>query len=120
MPTIAEQLSEYTERLHYDAIPADVVRRAKYLMLDSVGIAFAASTFDFAHKTVNALAGFGSGDGDVIGFPVKLPLRDAVLANGSLIHGLDFDDTHLLGVVHITSSCFPTALAVAEIGIAHV
>ena len=113
MATIAEQLSDYVEAFAYDAIPEDVKRRARHLILDSAGIAFAASTFDFAHRTVNALASFGTGDSDVIGMPIKLPLRDAVLANGSLIHGLDFDDTHLQGVIHITSSCFPTALAVA-------
>ena len=113
MATIAEQLSEYTEALKYDSVPENVRRRARYLILDAVGIAFAASTFDFAHRTVNALTSFGAGDSDVIGMPIKLPLRDAVLANGSLIHGLDFDDTHLLGVIHITSSCFPTALGVA-------
>src|SRR5258706_16473063 len=112
MATIAEQLSEYTESFNYDAAPDDVKRRARHLILDSVGIAFAASTFDFAHRTVNSLASFGTGDSDVIGMPIKLPLRDAVLANGSLIHGLDFDDTHLQGVIHITSSCFPTALGV--------
>ena len=40
-------------------------------------------------------------------------LRDAVLANGIMVHGLDFDDTHLRGVVHATASVFPTALALS-------
>jgi 2-methylcitrate dehydratase PrpD len=111
--TISEELSEYTDQLRLEQVPGNVQRSAKHLILDAVGIAFAASTFDFAHQTINALASFGAGDSDVIGMPVKLALRDAVLANGSLIHGLDFDDTHLQGVVHITSSCFPTALALA-------
>ena len=113
MATIAEQYSAFTENFTFDSVPENVRRRARYLILDGAGIALAASTYDFARNTVNALATFGSGDSDVIGMPVKLPLRDAVLANGSMIHGLDFDDTHLQGVMHITSSCFPTALAVA-------
>ena len=110
---ISKTLAEFTASLTYDAIPEAVRRRAKYLMLDGTGIALAASTYDFAKATIKGLAALGTGDSEVIGFKTKLPLRDAVLANGSLIHGLDYDDTHLTGVVHITSSCFPTALGVA-------
>ena len=113
MATIAEQYSEYAATFACNDIPEAVRRRACHLILDSAGVALAASTYDFAHRTVNALAGLGRGDSDVIGMSVKLPLRDAVLANGALIHGIDFDDTHKQGNIHITSSCFPTALAVA-------
>src|SRR3972149_953422 len=78
MATIAEQLSEYTESFTYDAVPENVRRRARHLILDAAGIALAASTFDFAYRTVNSLASFGTGDSDVIGMPIGLPLRDAV------------------------------------------
>ncbi|MBI3068273.1 MAG: MmgE/PrpD family protein [Betaproteobacteria bacterium] len=113
MATIAEQLSEYAGAFSYDAVPENVKRRARYLILDGAGIALASSTFGFARKTVNSLASFGPGDTNVIGLPTRLPLRDAVLANGVLVHGLDFDDTHLMGPIHATSSCFPAALGVA-------
>ncbi len=113
MATIAEQLAAFAEDLTYGAVPESVRRRAKHLILDATGIALASTTYDFAHKTVNALTAFGAGDSHVIGFPIRLPLRDAVLANGVLIHGLDFDDTHLLGAVHPTSGCLATALGVA-------
>jgi 2-methylcitrate dehydratase PrpD len=33
--------------------------------------------------------------------------------NGVLIHGLDYDDTHLEGVVHASASCFSCAFGVA-------
>jgi 2-methylcitrate dehydratase PrpD len=41
-------------------------------------------------------------------------MRDAVLVNGALIHGIDFDDTHLKGVIHPTASAAPTALAICS------
>ena len=44
--------------------------------------------------------------------PARLPLRDAALVNGILVHGLDFDDTHSGGVIHATASVLPTVLAV--------
>lgn len=113
MALISEQLAGFAQGLAYEDVPKPVARMAKYLILDAVGIALAASTYDFAQKTVQSLTSFGTGDADIIGFQTKLALRDAVLANGVLIHGLDFDDTHTIGFVHGTSGCFSTALGVA-------
>jgi len=113
MSFISEGLARFVHETNADAIPGDVRNRAAHLMLDGMGIAFASSTFEFARKTVAALATFESGDCPVAGFSTRLNLRDSVLANGVLVHGLDFDDTHLTGVVHATASCFPTALGVA-------
>jgi len=44
----------------------------------------------------------------------RLPLRDAVLMNGVLVHGLDYDDTHIDAIVHPTASALPCAFGVAE------
>jgi len=50
----------------------------------------------------------------VIGVALQLALRDAVLMNGILVHGLDFDDTHSRGVIHATASSFPCVLGLAD------
>lgn len=113
MAHISEQLAAFADRLTFDDVPGHVARAAKFLILDAVGIALASTTYDFAQKTIKALATFGTGDTHVIGSPIRLALRDAVLANGVLIHGLDFDDTHTVALVHATSGCFSTALGVA-------
>lgn len=112
-PLIAETLARFTAQLGFERIPSAVIARAKHLMLDAVGIALASTGFDFAHRTLSAMRGLGGyGDTPVIGFPGLLPMRDAALVNGVLIHGLDFDDTHTGGVVHPTASLLPTVLAV--------
>ncbi|MGC2202067.1 MAG: MmgE/PrpD family protein [Stellaceae bacterium] len=112
-PLVAETLARFTAGLEFQQIPAAVVTRAKYLMLDAVGIALASTGFDFAHRTLTAIRGLaGEGDTPVIGFPALLPMRDAALINGVLIHGLDYDDTHTGAVVHPTASLLPTVLAV--------
>lgn len=110
---IAPVLAKFAADLDYDAIPAEVRERAKYLILDAVGIAHASTRYDFAHRSLSAVQELGRGDADVIGLSAKLALRDAVLMNGILVHGLDYDDTHARGVIHATASCFPTALGVA-------
>ena len=94
-------------------IPAAVTTRAKHLVLDAVGIALASTSYDFAHRAMTAISGLaGAGEFAVIGMPARLPLRDAALINGILVHGLDFDDTHSGGVIHATASVLPTVLAV--------
>ena len=113
LPLVAETLAHFTAGLSFERIPAAVVMRAKYLMLDAVGIALASTGFEFSHRTLTALRGLaGDGDSPVIGLPARLPMRDAALVNGVLIHGLDYDDTHTGGVVHPTASLLPTILAV--------
>ncbi len=110
---ISEDLAQFAGALSTERIPAAVAMRAKHLVLDAVGIALASTTYDFAHRGMTAISGLaGSGDSAVIGMPARLPLRDAALINGILIHGLDFDDTHSGGVIHATASVLPTALAV--------
>ena len=112
--TLAEELSRFALGLSYEQIPAAVRDRAKHLILDSVGIALASTKYPFASVSFAALEELGTGKSPVIGIGRKLALRDAVLMNGILVHGLDFDDTHSRGVIHGTSSSFPCALALAD------
>ncbi|MBI4192122.1 MAG: MmgE/PrpD family protein [Betaproteobacteria bacterium] len=109
-PTIAELLAEFVVGLAYESIPAAVRERAKLHLLDSVGVAFASSGFEFARKACAGLAALGTGEYGVIGMPAKLPLRDAVLMNGMLVHGLEFDDAAIRGRIHPSAFCVPCAL----------
>jgi 2-methylcitrate dehydratase PrpD len=110
---IATALSEFAGNLKYEAVPPAVARRAKLLLLDAIGVAFAATQYEFAKKGLAGIRRFGEGDAIVIGSECTLNLRDAVLMNGMLVHGLDYDDTYLPGSVHLTSSTVPCALGMA-------
>ena len=113
--TIAATLATFVADLTPNQIPAAVLERARHLILDAVGIAHASTHYDFAHRSLSAMTELSAGAGDtpVIGLVAKLSLRDAMLMNGILIHGLDYDDTHAAGVIHATSSTFPCALGAA-------
>ncbi|MBV6304525.1 MmgE/PrpD family protein [Candidimonas humi] len=113
--SIAARLAAFAESLNPEAIPRAVMERAKYLILDAVGIAHASTRYEFAHRSLSAASELSANMGDmpVIGLAARLQLRDAMLMNGILIHGLDYDDTHVRGVIHSTAACFPTALGVA-------
>ncbi len=112
---ISQTLAAFAARLQLSDVPAPVLERAKLHILDALGVAMASSTEDFAHRIVTGIAGIGGqGAYPVLGFACSLPMRDAVLANGALVHGIDFDDTHAAGVLHASSSALPMALAAAQ------
>ena len=114
-PSISQSIAAVAASITPDAIPAHVRERAKLHMLDVIGTALAATKFDFAHRALSGLMSSGEpGRHTVIGMPAKLPLRDAVLLNGILAHGLDYDDTHPGAIVHPSGSAFPCSLGVAE------
>ncbi|MDB5817513.1 MAG: MmgE/PrpD [Rhizobacter sp.] len=116
---IAATLAGFTHRLQLSAVPAEVSLRARHLMLDAIGCALAARQEDFAIRFERAMqampgaelaAGRTSG---VIGFTRRLPLRDATILNGVLTHGLDYDDTHMAGVIHLTVGVLPALFNLA-------
>jgi 2-methylcitrate dehydratase PrpD len=114
---IAGTLSRFVNRLRLDAVPAEVSLRARHLMLDAIGCALAARREDFALSyaaAVQALDGDVEGARGVIGFDRRLPLRSAALLNGVMTHGLDYDDTHMTGIIHLSVSVLPTVLALAS------
>ncbi|OLL27351.1 2-methylcitrate dehydratase [Burkholderia sp. SRS-W-2-2016] len=112
---IAEALSTFAHDLHLDAIPAAVWRKSVEHIVDAIGLAFASHRFPFAAPALKGIRAAGSeGAATVIGGDLRLAPRDAALANGYLIHGLDFDDTHPASIVHPSVACLPAALALAE------
>ncbi|GGE41810.1 2-methylcitrate dehydratase [Agaricicola taiwanensis] len=110
----AAELARFVVSLKAEDIPSEVRARARHHLLDAAGIALASTKYDFAQRTFNAIAGLGgSGRVPVIGMPMSLAPRDAATVNGLLCHGLDFDDTHLGGIVHPTASALPVSLSAA-------
>ena len=111
----AESLANFTYAAQYKNLPADVIERARLHILDGVGLALASHTQEYAPV---ALAGIdamsGPGNSTVIGTRTRYSARDAALANGLLVHGLDYDDTHPMSIVHPTVASLPTALAIGE------
>ncbi len=108
--TLSQQVSQFVATRAYDDIPQAVRERAKLVMLDAIGNAFAASRYPFVPVALSALSSLGSGASTVMGLDAKLALRDAVVMNGILVHGLDYDDTYLPGSVHLSASCVPVVL----------
>ena len=111
----SKSLADFAYGLGFDEIPASVLDRALIHILDGLGIAVASTTFPFAGPTLKAAAALSGGEtATIIGSNTGASPRDAAMVNGVLIHGLDYDDTHLQSIVHATVAVLPAVLAMAE------
>jgi 2-methylcitrate dehydratase PrpD len=98
-----------------DAVPPAVAARAALLALDTLGSCLASSRQDFGRAVVDAAGRLGGApESVVIGAGGRVGAAAAVLANGTLAHGLDFDDTREDAIVHTGCVAVTTALAVGE------
>jgi 2-methylcitrate dehydratase PrpD len=112
---ISRTIADFAQNLRCDDLSPRLRDFARYHILDVVGASLAATRFEFSHRALSGLTALADGGSNVVlGMAAKLPLKDAVLMNGILAHGLDYDDTHPAGPVHPSSSAFPCALGLAE------
>jgi 2-methylcitrate dehydratase PrpD len=115
MSSISQQWAQYCESLKYDSLPKKVVEKIKIHLLDILGISLVSSKMKFAKTIYKTAMELGKGEeSTVIGFGKKLPMASSGLVNGTLGHGVDFDDTHIGAVLHVSAAIGATALAVGE------
>jgi 2-methylcitrate dehydratase PrpD len=114
--TLTKTLCGHLAAAQFGDLSVAAQREARRGVLDWIGCALAGS----GHKTITTLLAVlqdvsGKPQATVFGRKLKLGLLDAPLANGQMGHVLDYDDTHMGGVVLHTSSPVLAALfALAE------
>jgi 2-methylcitrate dehydratase PrpD len=113
---ITRQLAEYASALRFEDIPNEAVDRVGRFVLDAAGIALRASVDADSTPSIKGafLALARDGKATVFGTDLTESPAHAALINASLVHSLDFDDTHREGSVHPGASVIPTVLALAE------
>jgi len=114
-PTVARRLARFVLGLTLEEIPAPVVAKAALLTLDTLGNALAATREDFGRAVLETAERLGGPpESALIGAKARVAAANAVLANATLAHGLDFDDTREDAIVHTGCVAVTTALAVGE------
>ena len=113
--TCSEKIGEFVHDLKFDEIPRDVVEKTKLHILDTLGVALAAESEDFTRIMLEVAKSMkGPAESAVWGSKVRLPAANAALVNGTMAHGLDFDDMHRGASTHLSVFVVPTALAIGE------
>jgi len=111
----SQGIGKFASELTFADIPVDVVAKAKLVFLDTLGVALASSTMDFGVMATRVATKLGGAHQSVvIGSPYRVAAANAVLANGTLAHGLDYDDTLEEAIVHTGACAWMTALAAGD------
>jgi 2-methylcitrate dehydratase PrpD len=114
--TLTKMLCAHLAKARFDDLSEAAKNEARRGVLDWVGCALAGSAHPTVAKLIAVLeeAG-GRPQARVLGRNLRLGFLDAPLANGQMGHILDFDDTHMGGVVlHASSPILAALLALAE------
>ncbi|HZT07673.1 MAG TPA: MmgE/PrpD family protein [Chloroflexota bacterium] len=112
-PGVTVALAEYAARVTFESLPSAVVIAVKRLILDSLGTALAAGTMgDGCRELVDmAVACGGRPQSTILGFDRKGPAPLVALANGGLVHALNYDAG---GPGHLGVVALVAPLAAAE------
>ena len=113
-PAATAQLARHVAGLRYEDLPAELVRMLKQCVLDTLGVAIAASTLAGEAKPLHAYVREqgGAEQASLLGFGGRAPAALAVFLNASLAHMVDYDDVGAGG--HVSIATLPVALALAE------
>ncbi len=113
---LTKALCRFLAEFAYADLPATAVHEAKRGLIDWIGCALAGSRHDTIDKLLSVLVALGGQpQSTVLGRGRKLGLLEAPIANGQMGHLLDFDDTHMGGVVlHASSPILSALLALVD------
>lgn len=114
--THSERIADFALSLRQQDIPSHVVQLARLHILDALGVGIAASVGEVQQRMTKSLVHTHSqvGGCTVLGHSVQTHSSHAALLNGSFIHALEYDDTHMASIVHGSAVLVPAALAAAE------
>src|SRR4051794_40296481 len=102
------KVAEHASTLRFEALPSVLTKLIKQCVLDCLGVCIGASGLSAEARLVTDYVHDlgGKPESTVLGFGGKVPAPWAALANGSLGHMLDYDDT---GGGHVSVTTVPVA-----------
>lgn len=109
------KLARFVINEKYQDLPREVVTATKRDVLDTIGVGLGGSSAPGIGQVVDYAKEMGGRESSTIfAYGIKAPPTIAALANGSMCHALDYDDTHDRAVLHTGAVVIPAAFAVAE------
>ena len=111
---LTDRLIDFALNFKTEDIPAHVLENQKKVLMDSLGVMTAATTLEPATRPFTEYALESSGPSSVIGTGRRSTPVLAAMANGALIHALDYEDGHDISHAHPNTATIPAVLAFAE------
>lgn len=115
MEPITRDIVHFLWALEPKQLGAEVIDRAKYLLLDYLGVAIRGSRAESSGSLYRMLERTGTrGDCTVFGQKLRVSPEYAALANGAAAHSIELDDTHQAGSIHLGVVMYSVAIALSE------
>lgn len=113
---VTKDLCAFMAAATFESMPEAAIHAGRRGVLDWIGCALAGSRHPTISKLLSVLEAVGSAPrATVLGHDMRLGLLEAPIANGQMGHVLDFDDTHMGGVVlHASSPILAALFALSE------
>ena len=113
---LTDQLLCFTKKLSFEDLPSSVIEIQKKSLLDSIGVMSAATTLESACQPFIDLAAEESGPSvcSMMGTGEQASPVFAAMANGALIHALDYEDGHDRSKTHPNTASIPVLMALSE------
>ncbi|MET0704413.1 MAG: MmgE/PrpD family protein [Mycobacterium sp.] len=109
-------LATWVANLTLDAVPQQVVERAKHLLLDGLGCALIGAQLPWSRVATDAVLGLEArGDTIVIGTGRTTSPAAAAVLNSTFIQGFELDDFHPIAPLHSASLIIPALLSTATL-----
>lgn len=116
MTALATEIGEWAAGLSFGDLPADVVAATRLRVMDVLGLALAGSDTGFGRSVrAGARAMYPSGPCRVFGTGERLGVTAAPFVNAALAQALEYDDTHVESIVHMSSPAVAAALALSQV-----
>ena len=108
-------LAEKIMDINYSNLPKETIEKTKLSILDAIGCAVYGSDTPWSKIIVDYVRGLSAGkDSEVFVSNLKTDPASASLANGTMVHSFELDDTFMPGKMHPGAVIIPAAMAVAE------
>ncbi|MBB5498836.1 MmgE/PrpD family protein [Paraburkholderia sp. MM5384-R2] len=108
-------VARHLATLSFADLPRSALDATRNNILDTIGVAIAGASAPGCREVARAVLDNAPGSQAWVWGTGRMAVAaDAALANGTMAHALDFDDTHDAAVLHAGVSTVPAALAIAD------
>ncbi|MFH1931082.1 MAG: MmgE/PrpD family protein [Pseudomonadota bacterium] len=115
MEDTTRRLAQFLSHVQFEELAQGVIDQAKKCLLDFTGVAIAGAKGAASEKIFNFFKNLGGpAEASVFKYAHKTSSPLAALINGSMAHGLELDDGHILAHAHPGVTTIPAAVAIGE------
>jgi 2-methylcitrate dehydratase PrpD len=112
--TNADAVVNFTFETKYEDLPADVLNSARLCLVDWFGVALGSANEAAVKAIKRTIRGWNAEGGAPILLDGTTTPTAAALVNGTMAHCLDFDDTHVGSIAHLSGPIWAAAFAVGS------